>query len=81
MLTCQELIELVTEYAEGRLPWSRYLAFQMHLGMCRHCRAYVKQVRLTVRIVGQVPAQPMPQDVEDELLRRFRTWQPSGTRE
>ena len=52
MLTCQELTELVTEYAEGRMSLGRRMEFWMHLAMCRHCRAYVEQLRATVRAVG-----------------------------
>ena len=76
MLTCQELTELITDYLEGRLPLARRLSFQMHLGMCRNCRAYVEQMRATLRAVGATRAQEseMPAEVRDELMRRFRDW-------
>ena len=37
MLTCKEITELVTEYAEGHLSFTERLRFQLHIGMCRSC--------------------------------------------
>lgn len=76
MLTCQALTEIVTDYVEGRMSfWSR-LQVQMHLGMCRHCRAYLRQMRETVVVLGHLPAEPMPPDVKTELMKRFAAMAP-----
>ncbi len=74
MMTCAQLTELVTEYLEGRLGLGQRLAFQMHVGMCRNCRMYLKQVRQTVRLTGKLPEEPIPAAVKTELLERFRNW-------
>jgi len=74
MLNCQQITELVTDYVEGRLSLGDRLRFRMHVGMCKHCKAYLRQMRVTVEAVGKLPDEPMPADVRDELLRRFRTW-------
>ena len=76
MLTCQQLTELVTEYLEGDMPFWRRVQFQMHLGMCRHCRAYIQQLKETVRTLGKLPQEQMPPDVQAELLKRFRGMAP-----
>lgn len=74
MLTCRDVTALVTDYTEGRLSlWDR-LRFQLHLGMCRSCRAYVRQVRATTRALGKLPPPEVPPELEDELLRRFEGW-------
>jgi anti-sigma factor RsiW len=74
MLSCQEVTELVTAYVEGQLSrWDR-LRFQLHLGTCRHCRRYLRQLRTAQRAVARLPAPPMPEDVKEELLRRFDRW-------
>ena len=39
-----------------------------------HGRAYLRQMRQTLRLVGKLPDQPMPAEVKDELLKRFRGW-------
>lgn len=74
MLTCRELTETITDYLEGRMPLLRRLEFQLHLGMCGNCRAYLQQIRSTVRLLGRLPDEPMPDDVAAELLQRFTNW-------
>jgi anti-sigma factor ChrR (cupin superfamily) len=74
MLTCKEITELVTEYAEGSLSFLDRIRFQMHIGMCRSCRRYVRQVKATVGALGLMPPPEMPPELEDELLRRFEGW-------
>lgn len=74
MLTCQGLTELVTDYLEERLSFMDRLRFRAHIGMCRHCRAYLDQMKQTIRVLGKLPADPIPPDVRDELLACFRRW-------
>jgi predicted anti-sigma-YlaC factor YlaD len=73
MLTCQEITELVTAYVERRMSLMQRARFRMHIGMCKHCRRYLRQMRTTVRLTGAMPADPMPRDVRDELARRLST--------
>jgi len=72
MLTCKEVTQLVTEYLEGRMPILQRASFQLHLGMCRHCRAYLRQMRTTIQTLGKLPPEPIPDAVRNELLARFR---------
>ena len=76
MLTCQQLTELVTEYLEGRMSFWQRARFQMHLGMCRHCRAYVAQMRVTIHTLGHLPEETIPEDLKAELLSRFSSMAP-----
>ncbi|MBI4613732.1 MAG: zf-HC2 domain-containing protein [Planctomycetes bacterium] len=80
MLTCQELTELVTDWLEGRLPFRTRVSVQIHLGMCWRCRAYLRQIKMTIRTLGKLPDEPMPQDIREELLARFRNMHPSGSK-
>jgi predicted anti-sigma-YlaC factor YlaD len=79
MISCKQMTELVTDYLEGRLNFTQRLAFQMHLGMCKVCRAYLAQMRETVRLTGKASTVDMPAAVEAELLQRFRHWQADPT--
>ncbi len=76
MLTCQQVTELVTDYLDGRLSFGERMGFQMHLGLCGHCRAYLRQMKTTVRALGALPADPIPAPMRDELLARFRRMRP-----
>jgi len=80
MLSCKELTELLTDYLEGRLPLGDRMRFRLHLAMCRRCRTYREQMRTTIGTLGQLPAEEIPPDVRDELLRRFATWKRSAPR-
>jgi hypothetical protein len=73
MLPCRDITELVTDFVEGRMSlWDR-LRFRLHIGMCRHCREYLRQMRMTRRLLGDVPLPPPSPEVEAALLERFRT--------
>lgn len=80
MLTCQQLTEVLAEYLEGRMSFWRRMEFQMHLGMCKHCRAYVAQMKTTVRTLGSLPQEPMPPAIKAELLARFSSMTPPDAR-
>ena len=73
-LTCKELTEAVTDYLEGALTFTERIRFQMHLGTCLGCRRYLRQMKQTIRTLGKLPEKPIPPDVREELMRRFRTW-------
>ena len=75
MLTCKQITELVTEYAEGRMGFFDRLRFWMHLGMCSNCKTYVRQLRAAVATLGKLPEPPLPPALKAELERRFEGWQ------
>jgi anti-sigma factor RsiW len=74
MLTCRQITELVTAYAEGQLRLADRIRFWLHLGMCSHCRTYVRQLRATARALGKLPEPEIPPDLQAELMRRFEGW-------
>jgi anti-sigma factor RsiW len=80
VLSCRELTELITSYMEGRLKFRQRLRIQMHLGMCRHCRRYLRQMKSTVRLLGALPDGALPKELESELMRRFADWKEKPSR-
>jgi anti-sigma factor RsiW len=76
-LTCAELVELVTDYLEGRLPDPERRRFDEHLTGCDGCTAYVEQMRTTIAVAGRVPAPGLPAELQERLLEAFRGWRPS----
>lgn len=73
-MTCRQVTEAMTDYLEGRLGFARWVRFQMHLGLCRGCRIYLSQIKMAVRMMRSLPADPPSAAVRDELLQRFRCW-------
>lgn len=74
MLTCQEVTNLVNDYVDGTLSFGDRLRFRMHVGMCRNCRSYLHDRQLTIKALGKLQAEPIPAEVRDGLMARFRDW-------
>lgn len=77
-LTCQELVELVTEYLEDTLPPETRARFDAHLRTCRGCSAYLNQMRRTIDVLGTLCEDDLAATPRDELLNAFRTWKQDG---
>jgi anti-sigma factor RsiW len=73
-LSCQELVELVTDYVEGRLPGPDHARFDAHIGACEDCSAYLEQIRATITISGTLSQATLPPGAADALLAEFRDW-------
>jgi anti-sigma factor RsiW len=73
-LTCQELVELVTDYLEGGLDPDQRARFEAHVAACEHCAAYLDQMRDTLAILGELPPEALSQDAERDLRAAFRDW-------
>ena len=73
-LSCQELVELVTDYVEGAMPEDERKAFEDHLDLCDGCRVYVEQMRQTIRLVGKLTPGLVAPEAERDLLQAFRGW-------
>lgn len=74
VLSCQELIELVTDYVEGTLSPADRARFERHLGVCADCHHYLDQMRQTILLVGALAEQDIPDDERERLLYVFRDW-------
>ena len=73
-LSCQQLVELVTDYFEGALSPAERARFEAHLGVCSGCRGYLDQLQRTMRLLGTLTEENIPGDARDHLLRGFRDW-------
>ena len=73
-LTCQQLVELVTDYLDDRLPAAERRRFEAHVAVCPGCQAYVEQMRALIAELGRLPQVDLPPAVETDLLAAFRDW-------
>jgi anti-sigma factor RsiW len=73
-LSCQELVELVTDYLEGALSPEEALRFEEHIGRCTGCAAYLEQIRQTIALTGRLTPESLSPEAERELLHAFRGW-------
>jgi anti-sigma factor RsiW len=70
-LGCQELVELVTDYFEDALDAGERARFEAHLAECPGCRAYLAQMRATLRLVRETERLEQRPEVAG-LLAAFR---------
>ncbi|MFZ1880670.1 MAG: zf-HC2 domain-containing protein [Gaiellaceae bacterium] len=72
--SCQELVELVTDYLEGALSPGDLRRFEEHISVCDACTEYLRQFRETIRIVGSITPDDLTPEAESELLAVFARW-------
>lgn len=70
---CQEFVEVVTDYLEHALPTDDHAEVEAHLQWCEGCVAYLEQMRLTVRALGELPPEPPDPEVRARLVAAFAT--------
>jgi predicted anti-sigma-YlaC factor YlaD len=76
--TCQQIVELVTDYLEGALSPSDIERFEEHLRVCDGCAYYVDQIRVTIDAVGRVEEEDVPAEIRDGLVAAFRDFKRTG---
>ena len=73
-LSCQELVELVTDYLEGALPEADRDRLEEHIAGCDGCRDYIAQMRTTVTLTSGARPVGLTPEAEEALLAAFRDW-------
>ena len=74
-LSCQEMIEVVTDYLDNALPFSERQRFEHHLSYCRGCVTYTDQMRETIRQTGMIPRErSLSPALRERIVAQFRTW-------
>ncbi|MCW4352926.1 zf-HC2 domain-containing protein [Hoyosella sp. YIM 151337] len=73
-LTCQTVVELITDYLEGALDTETHRKVEAHLDGCEGCTNYVSQIRSTIRALGSVRDDDLDPHMRQRLLDAFRDW-------
>ncbi len=73
-ISCQEVVELVTDYLEGALDDAERRRFEEHLNGCAGCTRYLEQMRTTIRLTGEITPGDVSPEAERALLAAFRAW-------
>ena len=71
-LTCQDFVELVTEYLEGALDEDTARRFEEHLALCPGCETYLSQMKETALRLGEIPVESLSAETQATLLSAFR---------
>ena len=63
-VTCQQFVELVTDYFEGTLTTPTLSRVEEHLVMCDWCVAYLEQMQATIASLGALGEAHSPEPSE-----------------
>jgi anti-sigma factor RsiW len=74
-LSCQQAVELVTDYLEGTLSRRDRRKLERHLRACDGCDAYLEQVRAVQVATGRVGPEDLDATTLEGLVRLFREHQ------
>jgi predicted anti-sigma-YlaC factor YlaD len=72
-MDCNELVELVTDYLDGRLAAADRERFEEHLGICPGCDNYLHQIKLLASLAPTV-REPAVERIAAGLLPAFRSF-------
>jgi anti-sigma factor RsiW len=72
-ISCQEVVEVITDYLEGKLSPEDIAIFEAHLGLCDGCQWYLDQMRITIAAVGRMEDDEVPAELRDTVLAAFRS--------
>ena len=76
-MSCRQVVGLVTEYLEGALSDADRRRFEAHIAGCPNCTEYLAEMRTTLRLMGRLDPERLPDHVQRELVRAFRNWKPA----
>lgn len=79
MLMCRELAGIASDYIDGELSTGRRLSVQMHLLMCRHCRAFIGNLRASAELMRGHSSARVEQSVIDRINHRITEALSHGT--
>jgi anti-sigma factor RsiW len=71
-MNCREFVDFLLGYIENELPDAQAHAFRQHMSDCPPCVTYLDTYRETVRLGGEVCADPegaIPEDVPEQLVQ------------
>lgn len=71
-ISCQDVVELVSDYLEGLVDDATRVEIEAHLELCPGCDAYLRQMDATIRTLGYVPLDTLSDAAKEDLTAAFR---------
>ena len=68
MLSCKEACESATEYLDGEPTFGQRMSMRLHLLLCKHCRRFYQQFKITTGAAARLDEAPSPTDAEIDAL-------------
>lgn len=77
MLKCKGLVALSSDLLDGELSLKQRIAVRTHLAMCVHCRRFIRQLRVSQRVIRHLPDEQAPE--LEALLKAMPAQQQQGS--
>jgi len=74
-IVCRDAVVLMTDYLEGVMPARQRARLERHLASCDGCEEYLRQMRVTIAMLGRVQPEDLAPETRDgivELLLAYR---------
>ncbi|MEX2488073.1 MAG: zf-HC2 domain-containing protein [Pseudomonadales bacterium] len=72
MITCKQVYETASDYMDTSSSLTTRIWLRLHLMMCKHCRRYVHQLRITSSATAHLDKPKIPEDEEiDRLVNKL----------
>ena len=68
MLTCKQVSDTASDLLEGPTTLTQRIQLRLHVMICKYCRRYLKQLRLSMGVVSKSASAPAPSKEEFETL-------------
>jgi anti-sigma factor RsiW len=75
-ITCQQAVDLITDYLEDALPARARADLEYHLSDCPHCTEYLAQLRMTIAATGRVDTEELDPEIRETLIELYRKTRP-----
>lgn len=74
MISCKDVSQEAHTYLDGEMTLPRRAELMVHLMVCKHCRRYLKNLRLTLKTLNEseileAPGEPSEAEIDDIVAR------------
>jgi anti-sigma factor RsiW len=73
-ITCQQAVDMVMDYLDGRLPDDDRTRLETHLAECAHCIEHLSQIQVTIAAAGTVRDDDLDPLAREDLMNLYRSW-------
>lgn len=75
-MSCQQFVEIVTDYLERQLSDAEQVWTDEHLAGCDACRAYLAQMRTTIKALRGLADNELSPEQRDAIMSALREQRP-----
>lgn len=72
MLSCKHLVEQASDYIDDEMTMGKRIQVKLHLFVCVSCRRYLKQLKLTIAMLGRKNHHKAPEAMCHHLLKEYQ---------